>query len=106
MNITKDELLNCAKAAVADRGLNYGKPEDNFARIARLWSAHIRNRYDETFVLDAADVAQMNALMKIARLENDFTHLDSWVDLAGYAACGANICCATDHGNDHLPEKI
>ena len=30
----------------------------------------------------------MMALMKIARLQNMPSHLDSWVDLAGYAACG------------------
>lgn len=28
---------------------------------------------------------------KIARLENDPHHHDSWVALAGYAACGAEI---------------
>jgi hypothetical protein len=42
-------------------------------------------------ILKPADVAQMMALMKIARLENDPSHLDSWTDLAGYAACGAEI---------------
>lgn len=43
----KAELLEIAKAAVADRGLNYGRPEDNFARIAALWTQHLRNRYSE-----------------------------------------------------------
>jgi hypothetical protein len=33
----------------------------------------------------------MMALMKIARLATNPAHEDSWVDLAGYAACGASV---------------
>lgn len=94
LKTTKASLLDAAKAAVADRGLNYGKPEDNFNRIATLWNGHLKNRFGDvmpTPLLTANDVAQMMALMKIARLENDPSHLDSWTDLAGYAACGAEI---------------
>lgn len=99
---TKTELLEGAMVAVADRGLNYGRPEANFERIASLWTAHIRNRYadqrhteidmspwDGRFT--ASDVAQMMVLLKIARLENSPHHLDSWTDVAGYAACGAEL---------------
>lgn len=93
--VTKRDVLEKAIAAVADRGLNYGKPEDNFARIANLWNAHLENRGilppNVASAITAGDVAAMMALMKIARLENDPSHLDSWVDLAGYAACGAEI---------------
>jgi hypothetical protein len=90
--MTKDELLDAAKAAVADRGLNYGSPEDNFGRIARLWNAHLVNRgVNPQFEITAHDVAMMMGLMKTARLENDPTHLDSWTDIAGYAACGATL---------------
>lgn len=89
--ITKHELLDLAKAAVADRGLNYGKPEDNFTRIAHRWRAHIFNRFGKLIELDAASVAIMCMDLKMARLENTPHHLDSWVDAAGYAACGANI---------------
>jgi macrodomain Ter protein organizer (MatP/YcbG family) len=92
--MTKAEVLDAAKAAVADRGLNYGKPEDNFARIAVLWNAYVRNKSRDEDGLrrfSAADVAMMMALMKIARLQNDPSHLDSWIDIAGYAACGAEI---------------
>jgi len=99
-SMTKRRLLETAIEAVADRGLNYGRPEDNFRRIARLWSTHLVNRYGdglgvETTVavptLDEHDVVQMMILMKIARLENSPTHMDSLVDCAGYAACGGEI---------------
>ncbi len=90
--MNKKELLETAIDAVADRGLNYGKPEDNFDRIARLWNTHLTNRYGvASTVMDASDVSMMMALMKIARLENQPDHMDSWVDLAGYAACGGEI---------------
>lgn len=89
---TKREVLDRAIEAVADRGLNYGAPEDNFVRIARLWNAHMHNRGIGTNVsLDATDVATMCALLKIARLQHQPDHMDSWVDLAGYAACGGEI---------------
>lgn len=88
-------MLELATAAVADRGLNYGRPEDNFQRIANRWNAHIRNVWGDLGqpALDPADVAIMMGDIKLARLENQPAHLDSWVDLAGYAACGANITC-------------
>jgi hypothetical protein len=89
--ISKHRLLDRAKDATADRGLNYGKPEDNFARIAERWRAHLKNRFGLNVPLDATSVALMCLDLKLARLENDPSHLDSWVDAAGYAACGANI---------------
>jgi hypothetical protein len=89
--MTKAKCLDLAKGAVADRGLNYGKPEDNFARIAARWRVHLKNRFGVEVAIDAASVAMMMQDMKLARLENNPTHLDSWVDSAGYAACGAEI---------------
>jgi hypothetical protein len=91
---TKQDLLDAAKLAIADRGLNYGRPEDNFARIAAHWNAFLFNRgivASGGGLISPGDVAIMCALLKIARLENDPGHHDSWVDLAGYAACGAEI---------------
>ena len=88
----KAELLEAAMAAVADRGLNYGSPEDNFRRIADLWDTHLRNRVGGYMAtVTPADVAAMMVLMKVARLQNTPDHLDSWADTAGYAACGAEL---------------
>jgi hypothetical protein len=90
--MTKEALLDAAKAAVADRGLNYGSPEDNFGRIANLWNCHLENRgLRQDWALTSADVAYMMVLMKIARLENQPDHIDSIVDIAGYAACAATL---------------
>lgn len=96
--VTKRSVLETAIQTVADRGVPYGGVEDNFNRIARLWTSHLFNRFDvneggmvEIAMLDASDVAMMMALMKIARLQANPSHADSWVDVAGYAACGGEI---------------
>jgi hypothetical protein len=88
---SKHDVLDMAKAAVGDRGLNYGRPEANFDRIAARWRVHISNRFGVNIAIDGASVAIMMGDVKTARLENDPSHLDSWVDLAGYAACGGEI---------------
>jgi hypothetical protein len=94
----RSEVLQAAGKAVADRGLNYGNPEDNFLRIARLWNAHLLNRnlLKFSYGVTEADVAIMLGQVKDARLANDPTHADSWIDKAGYAACGGEVSFATD----------
>jgi hypothetical protein len=88
---TKAALLDAAKETVAGRGKNYGKPEDNFGRIAAHWTVYLKNRHGVAVQITPGDVAALMVLMKIARLEFDPKHADSWVDTAGYAACGAEI---------------
>lgn len=82
--------LKLATDAVTQRHEHYGTPKQNFEAIANRWNAHLEN-VGEVGNLTAADVALMLADVKMARLENDPTHLDSWADLAGYAACGAEV---------------
>lgn len=86
-------LLDEATETVAARGKPYGGVEDNFERIARLWTAHLANRYNAHAILklDGTDVALMMVMLKVARLANDPAHRDSWVDIAGYAACGGSL---------------
>ena len=94
--VTKRSVLESAIEAVSgERALNYGAPEANFERIAERWNVHLRNKFGPQavtqIVLSASDVAMMMIDMKLARLENKDGHLDSWVDIAGYAACGGEI---------------
>lgn len=83
--MNRNECLDAARQAVADRGTHYGTPEDNFAKTAALWSAFLGRPILVT------DVPIMLALLKVARLANDPHHADSAVDLAGYAACLAEV---------------
>lgn len=86
----RSEILDEAKRCVCgDREEDYGSPENNFSAIARLWSAYFSDdTRDVKFT--PLDVAMMMALMKIARIRAG-TKADSFVDLAGYAACGGEI---------------
>ena len=92
--MNREECLTMAtKITKGQREDQYGTPEDSFNRIARLW-----NDYYDGNKLAAKDVAIFLALLKIARIGNDASKEDSWVDLAGYAACGCE--CATKGNKD------
>lgn len=86
----RQQVLDTAKDIVCtgDRQLNYGKPEDNFKNIAALWSDYLHRPISST------DVGLMMILMKVARLMKTPQHSDSYVDIAGYAACTAEIATA------------
>lgn len=81
-------LREAEKIVTKDRNSAYGNPEDNFRDIAELWSAYWRGRLGP---FTSMDVAMMNALIKIARVKNNPGHRDSVLDIAGYAACAADI---------------
>lgn len=82
-----DEAKNIVSGA---RRSAYGKPEDNFERIARFWQAYFLNTGREIEVT-AADVSPLMRLMKEARLCETADHRDSFVDLIGYAMTGAEV---------------
>ena len=86
--MTRSKILDEAKKCVCGkRQQDYGNPEDNFATIAKLWTAYC----NEAIIFTPADVAMMMALMKVARIKSGTGTEDSFVDLAGYAACGGEI---------------
>lgn len=89
--ITRAEILDAAKAIVTgERERQYGKPEDNFRMIGNLWEIYLKARcLDSCGGLDILpeDVAMMMSLLKIARIASGNYKADSFVDLAGYAAC-------------------
>lgn len=84
--MTREETLKQAHVCVCgEREQDYGSPEDNFKLIADLWSSYTGQSYT------AVDVAMMMALLKIARIKTGTATADSFVDLAGYAACAAEV---------------
>lgn len=97
--MTREQLLDEAKRIVcADREGQYGAPEDNFETIGLLWGVYLRATRPElgkvvgvNFVT-AHDVANMMVLLKVARAGTALhPKADNWVDIAGYAACAAEI---------------
>ena len=88
--ITREFVLDSAKKIVCgQREKDYGSPEDSFHSISLFWSIYLREKYSLMVSLDSTDVALMMDLMKTARLIKTPKHMDSWVDKAGYSACGA-----------------
>ena len=84
----RDEILDTAKKYVTkDRAAEHGDMEDNFQRIAAYWNAHL----GLVDFIKTEDVAAMMALLKIARIHSNPTHIDNWVDACGYLACGGEV---------------
>lgn len=82
----REQTLDTAKKCVmGDREQDYGTPESNFATIASFWSDYLDKD------ISAQQVADMMILMKISRIKNGGGTGDSYVDIAGYAACGNEI---------------
>ena len=90
--LTRADILHAAEKCVCgQRETDYGTPEDNFKTIAELWEAYLNKACTKgaNVRVEAKDVAVMMALLKIARIAAGGGKADSWIDLAGYAACGA-----------------
>ena len=84
--MNRAEILEKASQIVTGhREQEYGSPEDNFERIAKLWAVYLETE------INAADVAAMMILLKIARLIGGNGTEDTWIDIAGYAGCGGEI---------------
>lgn len=85
----RSELLRQAEALVnGDREDTYGTPAESLGRIAGLWSVVLGQE------IKPAQVALLLASLKVARLSVGLDHRDGWVDLAGYAAIGAEVANA------------
>jgi hypothetical protein len=86
-----ESVLDTALAVTSgDRRRDYDSATPNHERIARIWNAYIQSRKDPNSELSALDVAHLMILLKIARAVYTPTR-DSYVDIAGYARCSAQI---------------
>lgn len=68
-----------------ERGKNYGHPLDNFRRAASM-QAVISECRDKELQIALNEIA-----MKISRIIQTPDHVDSWIDIAGYARTGVMI---------------
>lgn len=79
-------LVDTAKIISGQRDKQYGGPEDNFSRIAKMWSV--------IFGVEVTneDVAMAMVAVKVARYASKSGFQpDTWTDIAGYAACGYEV---------------
>lgn len=81
----RTETLNTAAALInGDREKDYGTPQDNFGRIAAIWSVILGH------MVRPDEVALCMAGLKLARLANG-PHDDSYTDGAAYFAIAAEL---------------
>ena len=80
-----DILHTAEKCVCGQREQDYGSPENNFEIIAGFWTVY------KGVPFTPNDVAMMMALLKVARIKSGGGTADSFVDLAGYAACGGEL---------------
>lgn len=93
----RSEILEAARRCVCgEREQDYGTPENNFETIGLLWGVYLRAAHPEFAKvmaingITAKDAGTMLALLKVARIATGSSP-DSFIDLAGYAACAGEI---------------
>lgn len=81
-----EALREAARITTQERNVDYGGPEENFTRTARIWSVILGTD------INNEQVAMMMIGLKMARFANksDFQS-DTWIDIAGYAGCGYEV---------------
>jgi hypothetical protein len=80
-----DEFDSAIQSVTLDRREVYGKPSDTYRRIAAM-----RVIVDECSDSQIREVLGM-IVTKVVRLVETPTHLDSWIDVAGYSRCGVML---------------
>lgn len=89
-------LKQAHEAVMHGRNHVYGDPTDNFKDTAKLFNIFIQaklrkfdiNIHPYVDIIEAQDIALLMIFLKTARLINTPAHVDSYIDIAGYAACG------------------
>ena len=83
----KPNLLELANELIyGERAKAYGPYDKNAERVSLLWNTYLNGR-----AIQPEDVAALLILLKLARLGEDPTHTDTWVDIAGYAGCNGKL---------------
>ncbi len=91
------ELVN------GDRDRQHGDKLKNFENIALMWNAYIDlagKRMGRQ--LDARDVGNMMALMKVARQFSGELNIDDFIDGCGYLACAGEIASLQDEAQSRI----
>jgi len=97
------DVLEEAKDLIyGQRADDYGDAQSNFQRMADLVNPIIRKADGN---LTATDMALVMIQVKIARLQETPDHEDSWIDIAGYAALGAQIAITGPERPPTAPSK-
>lgn len=81
-----EALREAARIISGERDVQYGGPEENFERIAKIWGVILNVE------ITREDVAMMMVGLKVARYASKSGYQpDTWIDVAGYAGCGYEV---------------
>lgn len=82
------DLLSIAAATITGaRQSDYGDKRQNFSQIAMIWQGILAPKIQPGQHITPEDVALCMMGVKMARLSKSPDHIDSQVDIAGYAGC-------------------
>lgn len=88
--MTRAEILaEASRIITKDRNDQYGEPEHLFEAVAMIWRGMDMARGDRP--RGPGDVGLYLAGLKLARASANPTHVDSFIDGAGYFACSGGI---------------
>lgn len=99
-SLRKDLLDEVAGLILGDRNIQYGPPHVDFQRTADMVSAMWGHKFKEGVRIEAHEVAQFLAIVKLSRLQWSPNKRDNWADLVGYGACGFEAYELTHEGDD------
>ncbi len=83
-------LAEAAKLVAIERNADHGPARQNLGLVAKFWSAYLGSP------IEAADVAEMMVLLKLARARTGAPVLDHFVDMAGYAGLAGALALDAD----------
>jgi hypothetical protein len=84
-------LLNEVEQTIKTRTEVHGEVENNFTEIARYWNVYLENENKLFESIEAEDVAEMMALLKLARSQSGEYNEDDYRDRLGYVLFANNI---------------
>lgn len=87
-----EQLLQQSLQIFAERRANYGPAKNHFREVARRWSLALG------YEVSPDQVVMCLIELKLARLKENPTHLDSIADIAGYAAVMAEVVGESNQG--------
>ena len=85
----RDYLKEAELLIHGDRAAEYGDNLLNHRRIATMWNVVLGKKLSAP--IEPEEVAACMIGLKIARLAEDATKKDSWVDVVGYGALGGEM---------------
>ena len=88
MRTAQTILTAAANAVCGERNNSYGPPVEDFAPQAAMIAAYLTRSNGYSVNVTGSDIAAIMIFVKLGR-QSHAARSDNWLDIAGYAACGA-----------------